>query len=83
MPIDEPSPGIEIGPVAFAQAWLMELRGTPTFAEVHVGEAVTWKSESAKLPLGARPGPPLTRDGCASASSRTAVMPDGHKSSKG
>ena len=36
---------------------------------------LTRKSLRAKLPLLARPGPPLTSDGWASASSRTAVRP--------
>ena len=39
------------------------------------GAAHNCKSESAKLPLSARPGPPLGSDPSASASSRTAVMP--------
>ncbi len=39
------------------------------------GAAVTRKSVRSKLPLAARPGPPFTIDGSASASSRTAVIP--------
>src|SRR5262245_61609929 len=60
-----------------ARGFLSLMRVPSDLTAMFDGVHVTLKSDSAKLPLAARPGPPFTSDGSASASTRTAVMAAG------